>query len=145
LRDEIDGFQASRVDTLPDLAWFTEFMKRLWTDEALSRSPAEVQDFVLSMIRYPPSIAGLHKQAGAIAAHDAFDRLPDLQPPTLVLTGTEDLLIDPLNSMILADRIPNAELRSFAGLRHAFHLEQPTIVNSVIIDFIERQARRAPR
>lgn len=125
---------------IPDVEWFSEFMKLLWTEEALSRSESSLQDFVLSLIRYPPTPQGLRNQALAAVAHDAFDRLSAIRCPTLVMTGAEDELIPPRNSGILADHIPNAELRAFPGLRHAFHLEAADQVNSLIVNFIKRTA-----
>jgi pimeloyl-ACP methyl ester carboxylesterase len=142
LKDEIADFQQLSETGLPDLQWFSEFLKRLFTDEALARSESNLQDFVLSLIRFPPTPHGMRNQSLAIAAHDAYDRLPQIRHPTLVITGDEDSLIHPENSALLADRIPNAELRVFHGLKHAFHLERPDLVNSLIIDFIE-SARRA--
>jgi pimeloyl-ACP methyl ester carboxylesterase len=138
LRRDIEQFQTRTSDELPGLDWFSEFMKKLWTDQALAESRNHVQDFVLSMIRFPPTPIGLHEQASAIARHDTYGRLPGMRHSTLVLAGTDDPLIDPLNSMILADRIPHAELRSFAGLKHAFHLEEPDLVNDIIIEFLQR-------
>ena len=96
---------------------------------------------MLSLIRFPPPPHGLRHQADAIAAHNAYDRLHKLDHPTLVITGAEDALIDPRDSAILAKRIPDAELHVFPHLKHAFHLERPDLVNSVIIDFIERTQR----
>ncbi len=122
----------------PDLDWFQEFLKRLWTDAAIARSDTHLQDFVLSLIRFPPTKHGLRNQSSAVALHDAFDRLPDILHQTLVITGDKDGLIDYENSLILAGRIPNAQLKIFPGLRHAFHLEQPQLVNNVLIEFIER-------
>ena len=122
----------------PDLEWLSAFLKRLWTDEALLRSESALQDFVLSLIRFPPTPHGLRNQAGAVREHDALDRLHRIEAPTLVITGDEDGLIDPENSAILADLIPQAELCVFPRLRHAFHLERPDLVNPVIIDFIRR-------
>ena len=144
LQQNIQEFEHTNGDDTPDMAWFSEFLKRLWTDHALTKSDTHLQDFVLSLIRFPPTSHGLRNQAEAIARHDAYDRLPEIAQPTLVLTGDKDELIDFENSFILAGRIPGAELRIFPGLKHAFHLEQPELVNSVIIDFIER-ARLAPR
>ncbi len=140
LRAEIDEFRDNDSGGLPDLDWLAEFMKRLWSDAALTRSGNHVQDFVLSFIRFPPTPHGLRHQAAAVAAHDAYDRLPGLRHPTLIVAGTQDRLIDPLNSMILSERIPKSEFHAFPGLRHAFHLEEPDLVNSVIIDFIERRS-----
>lgn len=146
LQADIAGFKETDEDDPPDLEWLSDFLKRLWTDKALTKSTSELQDAVLSLIRFPPTPHGLHHQAGAVAAHDTHDRLPQICHRTLVITGDDDPLMDPQNSSILAERIPNAELHVFAGLRHAFHLERPDLVNSVIDDFIERwrNTERAP-
>ncbi len=141
LQGDITTFRETTGEDGPDLAWFSEFLKRLWTDEALARSDTHLQDFVLSLIRYPPPPHGLRNQADAIAAHDAYSRLQRIRHPTLVITGAEDALIDPRNSVILAKRIPDAELHVFPRLKHAFHLERPDLSNSLIIDFIERTRR----
>ena len=138
LRGDIAQFRETFADQGPDLEWFSDFLKRLWTDEALLRSESALQDFVLSIIRFPPAPHGLRRQAEAVHAHDTLDRLADIGAPTLVITGDEDGLIDPENSAILADAIPEAELCVFPRLRHAFHLERPDLVNPVIIDFIYR-------
>jgi len=139
LRSDIAGFRETfKEDETPDLEWFTEFLRRLWTDEALLRSESALQDFVLSLIRFPPTPHGLRRQAEAVNAHDAFARLAGIEAPTLVITGDEDGLIDPENSAILAEAIPEAELCVFPRLRHAFHLERPDLVNPVVIDFIRR-------
>ncbi len=127
------------------LEWFSEFLRRLWTEEAVIESTTELQDFVLSLIRFPPTSHGLRSQADAVLKHDTYDRLEQIRHRTLVMTGDEDMLIDPKNSKILAKRIPNAELQIFEGLRHAFHLERPDLSNNAIIDFIlgTRRAERA--
>ena len=143
LHSEIATFRETVGDSGPDLDWFAQLLRRLWTDEALAKSDPRLQDFVFSIIRHPPPPHGIRHQAGAIAAHDAYDRLHRIAIPTLVTTGSEDPLIDPENSYVLARRIPGAELRVFDGLRHAFHLERPDLVNSVIIEFIERVKRSA--
>jgi len=144
LQLDIQQFEQETSGEVPDTVWFSEFLKRLWTDHALAKSDTHLQDFVLSLIRFPPTPHGLRNQAQAISLHDAYSRLPEIEHPTLVLTGDKDQLIDFENSFILAGRIPRAELRIFPGLKHAFHLEQPELVNAVIIDFIERARRGQP-
>lgn len=144
LQTEIADFQQADHRKAMDLEWFAGFLKRLWTEEALVQSDAYLQDFVLSMIRFPPPLHGLRNQAAAIAAHDTYERLPQIRCPTLVITGSEDTLIDPRNSDTIADRIPNAERYIFPGLKHAFHLERPEIVDPIVIDFIKRTGLSIP-
>ncbi len=141
LQRELGEFRKTSEESTQDAHWFSEFLKRLWSDEALAQDDGHLQDFVLSLIRFPPPVHGLRGQAAAIAAHDTYDRLSQIRQPTLVITGDEDPLIDPRNSGILSKRIPGAELRCFPGLKHAFHLEQPEQVNSVIVDFIGRASQ----
>lgn len=138
LRQDIDTFHEETKDGGPDLEWLSEFLKRLWSDEAITKADGYLQDFVFSLIRFPAPPHGLRNQANAIAAHDVYDRLHSISQPTLVITGEEDGLIDPRNANLLADLIPNAELKIFPGLKHAFHLEQPDLVNEAIIEHIER-------
>jgi len=136
LRGEIRDFQ-EKGDAYQDFEWFSEFLKRLWTDDALARSDAYLQDFVLSLIRFPAPAHGLRAQGAAVAGHDAYDRLFAIRNPTLVITGDEDGLIDPGNSRVLVERLRNAQLWLFPGLRHAFHLERPDLVNPAILSFLE--------
>ena len=74
-------------------------------------------------------------QLGAAMRHDTFDRLHQIAGPVLVLTGTEDTLIDPGNSRLLSEHIPGARLIEFEETGHVFFTEQPALVNKVLIDF----------
>ena len=94
----------------------------------------------MSAIVYPSTLAGMKGQMAAVLAHDAYDRLPQIKVPTLVLTGDEDGLVDARNSKLMADRIPGAELRTFPGLRHGFTAERPAEVNAAVLDFVGRKA-----
>ena len=69
---------------------------------------------------------------------DAFDRLPQIAVPTLVLHGTEDRVTARGNAELLAGRIPGAELQLLEGAGHVFWWEQPELADRQILDFIER-------
>ena len=141
LKGDIASFHQTADEGGVNMHWFVEFMKLLWTDEALAKADSHMQDFVLSLIRFPPTLHGLQHQAGAVAAHDTYERLSHIRQPTLVMTGAEDPLIDPDNSEILAKRIPRAELRMYEGLKHAFHLERPDLINPDVIEFLSEAGR----
>lgn len=55
--------------------------------------------------------------------HDAWDLLPTITAPALVLHGTEDLMVPVENAGLIVARIPNAGLRLYPGLRHGFFEE----------------------
>lgn len=76
-------------------------------------------------------------QLGAVMLHDTFDRLPQIRHTTLVMTGTEDTLVDPGNSRLIAERIPGARLIEFPQTGHVFFTEKPEDVNRALIDFFQ--------
>ncbi len=80
------------------------------------------------------------RQWEAVQGFDAYDRLPEIRIPTLVLHGTEDRMVAPENARILAERIPGAELVWLEGAGHVYHSEQPERADDVVLDFIGRHA-----
>jgi pimeloyl-ACP methyl ester carboxylesterase len=77
-------------------------------------------------------------QLGAVYGFDAYDRLPRITTPTLVLTGADDALIPPANSKIIADRIPGARLIEFTDAGHLFLIEKADEVNRALLDFFRQ-------
>jgi 3-oxoadipate enol-lactonase len=67
----------------------------------------------------------LELQLGAIFGHDTSSRLPDLAPPTLLLHGTDDLVLPIVNSRQIASLIPGSTLEIFDRTGHLFWWEHP--------------------
>jgi pimeloyl-ACP methyl ester carboxylesterase len=90
-----------------------------------------------SMADYPPTSREAYQaQLRAVAAHDTYDRLPDIDAPTLVLHGTDDPLLPAGNGRILAERIPGAKLVLLNGARHAYLLEKQAEADAAVLDFL---------
>lgn len=100
-------------------------------------------DILLQMnqmsMQHPTPKHGMVRQMQAIQGHDTYARLPQITAPTLVLTGKEDGLVPPENSMILAQRIPHADLVMLAHASHMFHMELPDATAEIVKGFIRRQ------
>ncbi len=88
--------------------------------------------------KYPmPAYAEeLHQYASE--QHDAWDLLPSITVPTLVIQGSDDPVCPSANASLLAERIPGAELHFFSKGRHMFFIEFRQQVNKVILDFLSR-------
>jgi pimeloyl-ACP methyl ester carboxylesterase len=77
-----------------------------------------------------------------VAAIDAWhrngvaDRVRELKSPSLVLTGTEDVVVPPSNSLSLVAAIPGAWLAQFPGGGHAFMAQYPLAAANVINEFL---------
>jgi pimeloyl-ACP methyl ester carboxylesterase len=70
--------------------------------------------------------------------HDAWELLPTIQAPTLVIHGSNDLINATANAPLLADRIPTAELYIVQGGRHLYFIEFRSEASRVVIDFLAR-------
>ena len=72
----------------------------------------------------------------ASARHDAWDVLPGVTAPTLVLHGTDDAMAPVANAHLLADRVPGARLHLVEGGRHGFFAEQRSEVVPLVRAFL---------
>ncbi len=68
--------------------------------------------------------------------HDAWDLLPAISAPTLVLHGTDDVLNPTANAPLLADRILGARLHLIPDTRHAYFEEARTHASPLVLDFL---------
>lgn len=88
---------------------------------------------------HPTPKHGMVSQMAALQSHDTYDRLPQIRVPTLVITGKEDGLVPPENSVILSQQIPNAELAILSNASHLFNIERPETTVDVVSGFINGQ------
>ncbi|HEX4578521.1 MAG TPA: alpha/beta fold hydrolase [Candidatus Dormibacteraeota bacterium] len=82
-------------------------------------------------------------QLDASRAHDAWDRLPSVTAPTLVMHGSEDAVMPLANARALAERIPGARLVVFDGAGHLFFHEEPERTAAVLVEFAAEVSSRS--
>jgi pimeloyl-ACP methyl ester carboxylesterase len=80
----------------------------------------------------PVSMETVQAQAKALAAYGAekdpeYARLRDLRQPTLVVNGSNDIIIPTINSYILAQHIPDAQLILYPDANHGSHHQYPEL------------------
>ncbi|MFW6773854.1 alpha/beta fold hydrolase [Nocardioides sp. CPCC 205120] len=68
--------------------------------------------------------------------HDAADRLGGLTAPTLVLHGTDDLMVPAANADVVAGLLPDARTRLVQGGRHGFFDEHRDLVVPWVREFL---------
>ncbi len=74
---------------------------------------------------YPQTHIGYCRQFAALKAFDATELLPQIQAPTLVIAGEDDILTPPKGAQYLAEHISNAKFHLFKKSGHMTHLEYP--------------------
>jgi 3-oxoadipate enol-lactonase len=75
----------------------------------------------------PGHAMGAHRQLAARAAHDTWDRLPEIACPTLIVAGRHDGIALPATQEKMAARIPGAQLQWFEG-GHLFMIQDRAAV-----------------
>jgi pimeloyl-ACP methyl ester carboxylesterase len=88
---------------------------------------------------FPPSVDVIHRQSRAIVPCDTSDRLGAIACPTLVLVGSQDILLPVAFSEELARGIRGAELVVLEKTGHGLLIESPDAVAAAMLDFLSRQ------
>jgi pimeloyl-ACP methyl ester carboxylesterase len=72
------------------------------------------------------------------AAPDSFDYLQGVPHPTLVVNGSDDIVVPTINSYILQQNLPNAELILFPDSNHGSHFQFTERFGRYVADFVDR-------
>ena len=120
-----------------------------------------VQDVVDRMfsLLFPPSWLALHDPAsycpeieGPVPGNEivsrqadaffewtgSFSRLGEVRIPTLVVTGTDDLIVPPVNSRIIHERITGSDLVEIPGAGHGLMYQYPDRFGDCVLKFLDR-------
>jgi pimeloyl-ACP methyl ester carboxylesterase len=107
--------------------------------ERFIREEAErLEEFVQFSIRHWPTPEGAAGQLAALSVFNVKKRLGEIRCPVLAITGSEDRMMPPENSRLLAEGIAGAEHYLVDGTGHSFFLEKPDEVNRILIDFFSK-------
>ena len=67
---------------------------------------------------------------------DQRELLSGIRTPVLVVGGAEDATFPPREAVAMADAIPNSSVRVLDGVAHLAGLENPTLVSSLVEEFV---------
>jgi len=129
-REMARGDTSARVFVLERLLWTLQ-------DETLEQSDlieAMSASFPGDALPISPDL--LARQCDACLAHDSFDRLHEIQHPTLVMCGRQDQLTPPKLHRELADEIPNARLTTLPYGAHLIQAESAERFNRSVLQFL---------
>ncbi|NPV58681.1 MAG: alpha/beta fold hydrolase [Actinobacteria bacterium] len=117
-----------------DIAWAS--LPLLFPQSYIDENPAAMRDIVKAFLVAPIEPRCFVWQMAAVTSWSDYRRLKDMRPPTLIMTGSEDVLIPPENSRILADAIPDSRLVVIPGAGHALQVMFPREVAGEVLKFI---------
>ncbi len=103
----------------------------MYTDERLARSTCS---HLLGDPQMTPDATRRHLRVSN--QHDAWDLLPHVSAPTLVLHGTDDEMVPVSNAELIAGRIPDATVWLRQRGRHGFFEEFADEVSPLVSGFL---------
>ena len=110
-------------------------------DDATPRE--RVEEDMLKRRAALPTADGYTAQLQGILAWQAYDRLPQIAAPALVIHGANDRLVPPGNGELIAARIPGARLLLIPHANHIFTTDQPEAAHTALLRFLGEHARAA--
>jgi pimeloyl-ACP methyl ester carboxylesterase len=105
--------------------------------------PERIVTDIAHRVSSPPEPLAYVHQAAAVATHDAYVRLNQMAAPTLVVHGEQDVFVPPANALVLAEKIPGAELQLWPDAGHMYIIDEPQ-ADREIARFLLRHSAAQP-
>ena len=126
-----------------DLMWLPIFFSPSDTSQAagrvfLERIRARSEDRDVPVSEATVAAHSAAARDWGAAAPGSFDYLNGIRQPTLVVNGSNDIVVATLNSYTLQQNLPNAELILFPDSNHGSHFQFTEQFNRYLTDFLER-------
>jgi 3-oxoadipate enol-lactonase len=109
---------------------------------AFFATPGAIEAVIAQILAnpFPPTAQAIYAQSRAISACNTSERLGDIDCPTLVLAGSEDLLSPMVLAEQLVEGIRGAELVVLEKTGHGLLIESPGAVAAAVLDFLRGKA-----
>lgn len=114
----------------------------LFTEMMVSPGWAAANPWYVDHLRHrilnPIPDHALRLHYAASEGHEAWEELPTITNPVLVIHGDADIVNASANAALLAERIPGAELHMVPGGRHGYFVEHREEASGAVLDFLAR-------
>ncbi|MDD5423234.1 MAG: alpha/beta fold hydrolase [Candidatus Omnitrophica bacterium] len=121
-----------------------EALMRSWAYWSFSPKTFERKSYIAAFVKYASaypysqSAEGFKSQIGAVALFDARARIKNIKAGTLVVIGSDDILIYPAESMKLVKGVKGSVLEKIKDAGHCAHVEKPDLFASVVTRFLKK-------
>jgi len=126
----------ARARTMPPGEATRAFTENALAPGTVAQRPELVDRLLRHRAARPHDATGWAMLNAAGARYYGGRRAMRIRAQTLVLHGTDDLVVDPRNGALLAERIPHAQLRMLPGLGHLFFWERPAALTEPVSAFL---------
>lgn len=85
---------------------------------------------------HPQSLLGFERQLDALKQFESQSWISEIELPTLVITGNEDIIFPPAYSVEIAKAMPNTHYICFEKTGHLTHIERPNEFCQALLSFL---------
>jgi pimeloyl-ACP methyl ester carboxylesterase len=89
-------------------------------------------------LRGPGAQAQLTAIFTFVTTETYFDKLKEIQAPTLVTNGHTDVMVPTVNSLVLQQNLKNAELHVYSDSGHGHLFQEPELYAKNLETFLSR-------
>ncbi|MDX6653912.1 MAG: hypothetical protein QOH18_613 [Solirubrobacterales bacterium] len=148
-----EGMAQLAADTAPlfakrydpqDLMWLPIFFSKSADSQAagrrfLARIRARTEDRDAAVSEMTVAAHSAAAREWGVAAPGSFDYLKGIHHPALVVNGSNDIVVPTVNSYILQQNLPNAELILFPDSNHGSHFQFTEPFGRYLSGFLDRE------
>jgi pimeloyl-ACP methyl ester carboxylesterase len=109
----------------------------LFPKDFIENNPEVIERSINHMLIAPITQDANARQVKACLEFNAYDRLPQINRPTLVMAGKEDVLLPYQNDEMIAKRIPRAKLILYDNAGHGMITQVAEDFAEKVIEFLE--------
>jgi pimeloyl-ACP methyl ester carboxylesterase len=114
-----------------------QYLQAIVTPEFLAKAEVEFWTWLTAMwLAAPTPWETISRHFVAMQAFDTYERLPQVQAPTLIIHGDKDLLMPVENAEVLQKRINGSQALILPGVAHMFFWEKPEESAGAIVEFL---------
>lgn len=126
--------------TARDCGFATLFRGELtyfYTAEYYETHPEGIERAERALIDVHRPLAGFLHMGHALLTHDTLGRLGEISMPALLVCGADDMITPASHTVMMGERMPNAEVHIIARTLHGVTAERPETF-ALIVDFLRR-------
>jgi len=124
----------------PDpMSWVDRQLPLLFPQAWIDANPMIKDMLVMAVGMMPPTPPQTAQNAMAgMFGWSAYERLPEIAAPTLIVHGDADVIIPVENAYILKERIHGSLLHIVPGAGHGYPAQDPVGVHAVVTEFLRQ-------
>ena len=125
-----------RIGSLPVEERVQQFWLVTVTPEFMEADKEFLDDIITAHLATPTPWETFGRQFMAAQLFDTYERLSQIDAPTLIIHGDRDVLVPVGNAEVLGKRIEGSQIRIVPGVGHMFFWEKPEESAGAIVEFL---------